>query len=79
MPSWSQAHEPGFHGHGTRPPTRQRSPATRPIPTGSPASASDWLEHMAMRDLSPHTVWAHAVNLARFVTWAELRGVTQPG
>ena len=27
---------------------------------------------------APHTLWAHSVNLAKFVAWAELRGVTRP-
>jgi integrase/recombinase XerD len=63
---------------------RHQAPTPPVIPgdpddgTGFPRIAGDWLEHMAMRDLAPHTVWAHAVNLARFVAWAGLRGVTQP-
>ncbi len=68
-------------------PSRPRGfPRTVPQVPGDPADPNgfcrivgDWLEHMAMRHMSPHTAWNHGVNLVWFVSWAELRGVTQPG
>jgi len=64
-------------------PRHQAPPA--PVIPGDPSDpggfcqiGGEWLAHMAMRDLAPHTVWTHGVNLARFVSWVELRGVTQP-
>ena len=53
-----------------------RVPGDPADPDGFRPIAADWLEWL--RDLAPHTAWAHSYWLATFAAWAELRGVTQP-
>ena len=48
-------------------------------PAGFHRLGSDWLEWLTVHNYSPATVIDRSFYLARFVTWVQLRGITQPG
>jgi len=69
---------------GRRP--RPKRPARRsvviPGNPGDPGSfhvaVSEWLEWLEVHRYAPQTVFDRSWNLARFISWAEVRGITRP-
>ena len=61
---------------------RQRRTVALPGDPSDPASfhvaVSDWLDWLEVHDYSPVTVMSHSWHLQRFMSWAELRGITRP-
>lgn len=47
-------------------------------PTGFHVMAADWVEWLATHNFSHATLVQHSFALAKFVSWAELRGITRP-
>jgi integrase/recombinase XerD len=47
-------------------------------PTGFHALSSDWIEWLGTHNFSHTTLVQHSFALSKFVSWAELRGITRP-
>ena len=68
-----------------RGPQKKRAPRRSVVLPGDPTdprglhvAVADWLEWLSSHDYSPNTIISHSWHLARFMSWAELRGIVRP-